>query len=135
MGNTSTNIPSGARIVVADGGGARILRNAGERGELSLEQVEAIDPAQLPLATPAGSQPPELAGEEAEEAGFAKRLARRLNQDALQHRYEHLVLIADPQTLGQMRPLLHKDVKARLVGELAKNLANSPLDDIARALQ
>jgi len=127
-------IPSGTRVVVADGGGARILRNAGNEGELSLEQVELIDPAQLPLATPAGSQPPELSGEESEEAGFAKRLAQRLNEDALKHRYEHLVLMADAQTLGQMRPLLHKETHARLLAEYDKNLANSPLEDIARAL-
>jgi len=127
-------IPSGTRVVVADGGGARILRNAGGEGELSLEQVELIDPAQLLLATPAGSQPPELSGEEAEEAGFAKRLAHRLNDDALKHRYEHLVLMADAQTLGQMRPLLHKETRARLLAEYDKNLANSPLEDITRAL-
>jgi protein required for attachment to host cells len=133
--NDTIKIPSGTRIVVADGGGARILRNAGENGELSLEQVEVIDPAQLPLETPAGHQPAELSGEEAEEAGFAKRLARRLNDDALKHRYEHLVLMADPQTLGQMRPLLHKEVQARLIREDARNLSNSPLEDIARALQ
>jgi protein required for attachment to host cells len=133
--NDTIKIPSGTRIVVADGGGARILRNAGEDGELSLEQLEVIDPAQLPLETPAGRQPAELSGEEAEEAGFAKRLARRLNDDALKHRYEHLVLMADPQTLGQMRPLLHKEVQARLIREDARNLSNSPLEDIARALQ
>lgn len=127
-------IPAGTLVVVADGGGARILRNAGGDGELSLEQIEAIDPAQLPLATPAGSQPPELTGEEAEEAGFAKRLAHRLNEDALKHRYEHLVLLADAQTLGQMRPLLHKETRARLLFEDAKNLVNSPLQDITRAL-
>lgn len=127
-------IPEGTLVVVADGGGARILRNRGTDAEVSLEQIEVIDPAQLPLATPAGSQPPEMSGEEAEEAGFAKRLAHRLNDDALKHRYEHLVLFADAQTLGQMRPLLHKETRARLLGEHAKNLANSPLEDITRAL-
>lgn len=126
-------IPQGTRVVVADGGGARILRNTGDQA-LSLEQVEVIDPAQLELATPAGSRPPEQRGEEAEEAGFAKRLAQRLNDDALNHRYEHLVLFADAQTLGQMRPLLHKETQARLIAEHAKNLRNAPLEDIARAL-
>lgn len=132
--NGTTRIPSGTRIVVADGGGARILRNAGEDGSLSLQQLEVIDPAQLPLATPAGSQPPELSGASVEEAGFAKRLAQRLNEDALKHRYQHLVLLADPHTLGQMRPLLHKEVQQRLIREDPRNLANAPLEEIARAL-
>ncbi len=127
-------IPEGTRVVVADGGGARILRNAGSDTELSLEQVEMIDPADLALATPAGSRPPEQRGHEAEEAGFAKRLAHRLNDDALNHRYEHLVLFADAQTLGQMRPLLHKETQSRLIAEHAKNLRNAPVEDIARAM-
>lgn len=131
---TQQKIPAGTRIVVADGGGARILRNAGTDRELSLEQVEVIDAASLPLSTPAGSQPAELRGHEAEEAGFAKHLALRLNDDALKHRYEHLLLMADAQTLGQMRPLLHKEVRDRLLGEHPKNLRGAPLDDIARAL-
>ena len=128
-------IPIDTRVLVADGGGARILRNAGARGELSLEQVEVIDPAQLPLQSPAGQQPSERSGEEIEEAGFAKYLAQRLNDDALAHRYEHLVLFADSQTLGQMRPLLHKEVQARLLGAHAKDLAGAPLEDIQAALR
>lgn len=127
-------IPADTRVLVADGGGARILRNAGADGELSLEQVEVIDPAQLPLQTPAGQQPAERSGEEKEEAGFAKYLAQRLNEDALAHRYQHLVVFADAQTLGQMRPLLHKEVHARLLGAHAKNLASAPLEDIQAAL-
>ena len=117
-------IPADTLVVVADGGGARMFRNAGDRDALSLEQVEVIDPAKLPLSTPSGSQPPEQAGEEAEEAGFAKHLARRLNDDALKHKY----------ALGQIRPLLHKEVQQRLIGEHAKNLRNSSLEDIQRAL-
>ncbi len=127
-------IPEGTRVVVADGGGARILRSVGSDAELSLEQVELIDPAKLELATPAGSRPPEQRGHEAEEAGFAKRLAHRLNDDALKNRYEHLVLFADAQTLGQMRPLLHKETQSRLLAEHAKNLRNSTVEEIARAL-
>ena len=44
------------------------------------------------------------------------------------------MLVADPQTLGRMRPLLHKETSARLVRELPKTLTNSPLPDIERAL-
>ena len=127
-------LPGGALVVVADGGGARILRNVGSGREVTLEQVEVVDPAQLPLATPSGHQPPEVHGEEGEEAGFAKRLAIRLNEDALKHRYDHLVLCADAQTLGQMRPLLHKETQSRLLSEHAKNFANTPLHEIARVL-
>jgi protein required for attachment to host cells len=52
----------------------------------------------------------------------------------LTNAYAHLVLVADPQTLGQMRPQLHKETVARMHAELAKDLTNSPLADIERAL-
>jgi protein required for attachment to host cells len=44
------------------------------------------------------------------------------------------VLVADPRTLGQMRPLLHKEVGQRMVAEVSKTLTRSPLPDIERAL-
>ena len=68
------------------------------------------------------------------EAAFARQLAHTINAAALQHKFQHIVLVADPQTLGRMRPLLHKETSARLVGELPKTLTNSPLEDIERAL-
>jgi len=48
--------------------------------------------------------------------------------------YAHLVLVADPHTLGRMRPLLHKETLHRMVREVAKTLTHSPLEDIERAL-
>jgi protein required for attachment to host cells len=127
-------IPAGALVVVADGGGARLFRNVGEGRELSLRQEEVLTPQDVNDEGPSGSQPNELRGNEAEEALFAKQLARRLNDDALKNRYAHVMLVADPQTLGQMRPLLHKETQQRLVGELAKTLTNAPLGDIEQAL-
>ena len=37
-------------------------------------------------------------------------------------------------TLGRIRPLLHKEVQARLLGDIAKDLTNAPLADIQKAL-
>lgn len=127
-------IPAGALVVVADGGGARLFRNVGEGRELSLRQEEVLTPQNVNDEGPSGSQPTELRGNEAEEALFAKQLARRLNDDALKNRYAQVVLVADPQTLGQMRPLLHKETQQRLLGELAKTLTNAPIADIEQAL-
>lgn len=127
-------IPAGALVVVADGGGARLFRNVGEGRELSLRQEEVLTPQNVNDEGPSGSQPTELRGNEAEEALFAKQLARRLNDDALKNRYAQVVLVADPQTLGQMRPLLHKETRQRLLGELAKTLTNAPIADIEQAL-
>ena len=65
----------------------------------------------------------------------AKQVAEQLNEDALNNRYAHLVLIADPTTLGRIRPLLHKETQSRLLADIAKDLTNAPLEDIQRTLQ
>ena len=41
-------------------------------------------------------------------------------------------LVADPATLGRVRPLLHKEATQRIVAEIGKDLTNSRLDDIER---
>lgn len=121
-------------IVVADGRGARVFRNKGTARALALHQEDLMELMNANDDGPAGAVPPETGGQELEEATFAKQLAQRLNDGALNHRYQRLVLVADPQTLGQIRPLLHDEVRARLLGEVAKTLTNSPVEDIQRAL-
>lgn len=128
-------IPNGAWIVVADGTRARILCNVGKDNRVSLTQQQLVEPANLDDDGPAGRQPPETSAEEIDEATFAKQLAHRLNAAALKNEFAHLVLIADPQTLGQMRPLLHQETTRRLLGECAKTLTRAPLEDIERALK
>lgn len=128
-------IPNGAWIVVADGTRARILCNVGKDSHVSLTQQQLVEPANLDDDGPAGRQPPETSAEEIDEATFAKQLAHRLNAAALKNEFAHLVLIADPQTLGQMRPLLHQETTRRLLGECAKTLTRAPLEDIERALK
>lgn len=130
----SNKIPAGTLVVVADGEGARVFRNIGSDQALTLQQQDLLELMNMNDDGPAGSMPAESTGRQLDEATFAKQLANRLNDGALKDRYAHLVLIADPQTLGQMRPLLHKETEQRLVAEIAKTLTNSPLEDIERAL-
>ncbi len=127
-------IPEGALVVVADGEGARVFRNVGKGPALSLKQEELLEVQNVNDEGPSGVSPPEQTGQQIDEATFAKQLAQQLNQGALKNQYAHLVLIADPQTLGQIRPQLHKEVLQRLHGELDKTLTNAPVEDIERAL-
>lgn len=129
-------IPTGTWVVVADGSKARMLRNVGEGTTLSLKQDQLLDSRELEVdGGPSGRQPPETAGSYIDEATFAKELAHRLNAAALKNEFSHLVLVADPQTLGQIRPQLHQEATKRLVGELTKTLTNSPLADIEQSLK
>lgn len=127
-------LPAGTLVVVADGTKARLFRNVGDQNDISLRQEDLMDASSMDLQGPSGVAPPQQTPQQTNEATFAKHVARRLNDGALGGDYAHLVLVADPQTLGQMRPQLHKETLDRLVGEVAKTLTNSPLEDITRAL-
>lgn len=128
-------IPTETLVIVADGGDARVLRNVGAAFSPELVQEAVLTPQNLNDDGPAGSIPTETRGEEIEEATFAKQLAHYLNARALKNEFEHVVLMADPQTLGQIRPSLHKEVRDRLVAEIDKNMSNAPLGDIVKALE
>ena len=128
-------IPSDALVVLADGTGARLFRNRGDERALSLHQVELRELMDMDDDGPSGSMPHESTGQQIDEATFAKQLVLALNDGALRHRYDALVLIADPTTLGRMRGLLHKEVQARMLGEIPKTLTNAPLEQIEQALR
>lgn len=130
-------IPSGAWVVVADGTHARLFHNVGEQDSLQLKQDDLIKPDMVDEQGqgPSGERPPEASPEQTDEATFAKQLAERLNAAALKQEFEHLFLIADPKTLGEIRPQLHAETNKRLCGELAKTLTNSPLEEIEKILK
>jgi len=130
----SQRIPEGTVVVVADGGSARVFTNVGSDRTLQLAQQQRIEVENVDDEGPAGAVPKDMSESQLDEATFAKQLAAQLNEGALNNRYAHLLLVADPVTLGRIRPLLHKQTQARLLGDLAKDLTNAPLEDIQRAL-
>ena len=131
------SIPTGSWILVADGTQARLFHNVGAHDALQLKQAEQIKPdmGAEQGQGPSGSSPAEASPSQTGEATFAKQLAERLNAAALKHEFEHLYLIADPKTLGEMRPQLHVETSKRVSAELAKTLTNSTLADIEKILQ
>lgn len=127
-------IPHQALVVVADGTGARMFRNSGHGTKVSLTVDGELKPSNLLNDGPAGKRPTESSAQEIDEAIFAKQLANELYRRAHSGNFAALVLIADPQTLGQIRPSLHQEVKDRLVVELDKTLTHAALDEIEKAL-
>lgn len=129
-------IPTGAWVVVADGTHGRLFQNVGKNDELRLKQEEMLKPdmADEQGQGPSGHRPADSSPGQNDEATFAKQLAHLLNAAALKHEYSHLVLVADPKTLGEIRPQLHAETSKRLVGELAKTLTNSSVNDIEKIL-
>ncbi|AVT80899.1 host attachment family protein [Rhodopseudomonas palustris] len=129
-----TLIPHNALVVVADGRGAILLRNAGKPAEVTLRHERKLEPTNLDDDGPSGSRPEDQTKSQTDEATFAKQLTNTLNKMKLDGEFDQLVLVADPQTLGQIRPILHKTVEASLIRSLAKDLTNHPLDQIAEAI-
>lgn len=127
-------IPEGAWVLVADGVHARVLHNTGKGLELKLQQVKVIEPTDLDDDGPSGRVPPDATQSDVDEATFAKQISHWINAAALAHEFEAMLLVADPQTLGQIRPQLHVEASKRIVGELAKTLTKSPIKEIERSI-
>ena len=130
----STDIPKNALVVVTTGAEAKLYRNEGESGELKLTQSDSLTPTNLENEGPSGSRPPESSDRETDEATFSKQLAQHLYKRAHAGQFDHLALVADPDTLGELRPLLHQEVTNKIVLELNKTLINSPVDEIEQIL-
>ena len=126
-------VPHNALVVVADGTGARFFRNTAPAGKISLAADGDLKPQHLHHEGPAGRRPTESV-QETHEATFAKQLAHELYRRAHGGGFAALVLIADPQTLGEIRPSLHKEVRDRVTSEIAKELTKASADEIQKAL-
>ncbi|WP_417513735.1 host attachment family protein [Minwuia sp.] len=131
---SSKTIPTDTFIVVGTGEGAKFFRNAGDTQNLDLKPEGALEPGDLADQGPAGKSPPDQSDKESMEATFSKILANDLYDKAHAGKFDQLVLILDPDTLGEVRPLLHKEVQDRLRFDMAKTLVNSTIDDIEKTL-
>ena len=127
-------IPHNALIVVADGAKALLLRNHGRTGQVELREEGQLSPNPDGQG-PSGSRPGDQSPKETGEATFAKEIAQALQAMKNRNAFEALVLVADPQTLGQIRDALHKTVEASVVQSMSKNLTNHTLPEIAASLR
>lgn len=63
---------------------------------------------------------------------FAKDFAARLNRAAHSDKFDRLIVIAPPATLGELRAEFSADLKSRLAAEIDKDLTKHPIEDIER---
>ena len=128
-------IPHKTLIVVGTGEGATFYRNTAKSGELSLHHENDLTPGNMADQGPAGKQPPDTSAKESMEATFAKILANHLYDMAQHHKFDDLILILDPDTLGETRPSLHSSVTDKIRLELPKTLTNSSTSDIEKSIR
>ncbi len=140
----------GTWVVVADGEKYLLLHNKGDREFLHLEVVDHENSPNAPARELATDRPGrqhdakrDLGGNvtawgssameetdwhRVEEARFAKHVAETLGKLAKAGRFEKIVVIADPRTLGEFRSACDAGLKTRIVAEIDKDLTNLPLD-------
>ena len=66
-----------------------------------------------------------------DEDRFAADAADMLKREVLAGRIGALIVVAAPRTLGELRKHYHAAVEKRLLGEIAKDVAGRPSDEIA----
>ncbi len=69
-----------------------------------------------------------------EEDGHAMSVAQALNNWALKNKFEKLVVIAAPKTMGELRKHWHKEVEGAIIGEITKTLTGHSTEDIIRTI-
>ena len=139
-------IPHNAMVVVADGRKMLLFRNQGDAQFPNLSVIthdEKPVPAREDFATDepgtyrdmgAGMQQKsgyeETDFHQLEEDRFAADVAEMLKARALRNEFDKLIVVAPPKALGELRKNYHKEVEARLIGEIAKDMTNRPTDEI-----
>ncbi len=129
--------PHGAHVALVDGTRFVVLRNTGQMFEPKLEMV--AEPALEPTNFSAGVRHQDLSGQrngstDLNELAHGAAAAEWLNRKVLDGTIEQLIVIADPKTLGEMRHHYHTELQSRLAGEMAKALAQEPIQAIERAI-
>lgn len=129
----SKTVPANALVVVADGGKAILFRNVGQGEGLTLKEERRVEPSNV-VQGPSGSRPEDQTPKQTEEATFAKNLTKLLTSMHDEHAFKEMVLVADPQTLGQMRDAMHKSLEGAIAWSLSKDLTNNSLKEIEKSL-
>lgn len=136
-----------AMVLVADGRKMLFFRNKGDAAHPNLE-AEAVkvqdNPSHSEQTSDKSGQSRGVGSAQGtmgendhhvlEEQRFAAEAADLLKHRAFANDYEKLIIVAPPTALGEMRKHYHKEVSSRLVGELAKDLVNHPVEEIERII-
>ncbi|MEI4262207.1 host attachment family protein [Roseovarius sp. D0-M9] len=142
-------LKTGTWVLICDGEKALFLRNDGDAQAPDLNVVR-IDEQDNPKDIDQSANRPgrmnddgpghrsayddtdwhELAKER-----FASDLADRLYKQAHRGAYDHIVIVAASKTLGALRGELHKEVAAKVIAEIDKDLTNHPLDKVEQMIK
>jgi protein required for attachment to host cells len=141
-------IPHGTWILVGDGEKALFLRNDGDADFPNLVTMNVVH-HDNPATHDQGSDRPgrysngpsvqrsaveNTDWHRVEKDRFAAELADQLRQPALDGAFSHLIVVAPPHVLGELRHAMDKHVQAKVLAEIDKNLTKHPVHEIERIL-
>ncbi len=141
-------VPHDSFVLVTDGAKMLFFRNEGDAEFPKLEVARKRtqdNPADHDQKSDAAGTSHQSAGygsspmeevdfHQLEEDRFAAATAEFLNKRALRNEFEHLIIVAPPRTLGELRKHYHKEVEKRLSGEIAKDLTGHPVAEIEKII-
>ena len=141
-------MPNDVLVVVADGRKALFFRNQGdaEYPQLELERKREQDnpPNREQKTGDAGrsfssgdarrSKMQETDFHQLEEDRFVAEMADLLYKRAHANEFEKLIIVAPPQSLGELRKNYHRTVTERIIGEIDKDLTGHTVGDIEKII-
>lgn len=144
-----TRISNGTWVLVADGEKALFLRNQTDGEDPFLEVIRQEEQENPPNREQAANRRgrfndgPSVHRSAVDDTDwhqlakdrFAKEIAEILYKQAHKGAFEKIILVAPPNTLGELRSELHQEVADKVVGEVPKTLTNHPIDEIEKILK
>ncbi len=130
-------------VLVADGGRARILvsRGAGQGFEIVAEhdadlkrsrEIGSDRPGRTYESATTGRHAiePRVDAHREAKVGFLRALVDELDQARKDGKFQHLVLVAPPVALGDLRRLVADPLRKLVAAEIDKDLTKVPLHDL-----
>jgi len=129
-------LPKDALVAVADGEKLVLFKNSGEEAQPKLVKLQTPEMDSDNKGSGSRHQSSSANPDDSQQAedGFAAGISGMLNKQVLGGNFSHVVVIAAPRTLGELRKHYHKALSAKLVGEIAKDLTGHSADDIQAAI-
>ena len=129
-------LPHGTVIALIDGKHLELYRNVGDE---AAPEFASLPSPKLDTHNHSGSSHHSSPGNHADklvsEDAHANAAAQWLNSQALGNKIDHLVVIAPPRTLGELRRHYHKRLEDKLLAELHKDLIGKPPEQILATLR
>lgn len=136
-------------VVIADGGKALFLVNAGTPAAPALRVVGGLEQDNPSTAEQGVERPGRLSDgaggshrsavqetdwHQMAKADFARDIAAMLEDHVKAGRFDQLIVVAPPAVLGAMRKELSEAVSGKIIAEINKDLTGHPVEKIEKLL-